>query len=78
MEGKWGIHICREDSSIPKSREWQLIQDFNAILTNSEEDKQFLLQVVKRHRVSYPDSNKSTIVKGLANSPSELANWTDL
>ena len=52
----------------------KLIQDFNAILTKSEEQKQFLLQVVKHHRESYPDSSKTTVVKGLASSPSELAN----
>lgn len=29
------------------------IQTFNAILTNQEEQKQYLLQVVKQHRPSY-------------------------
>ena len=56
----------------------KLIQDFNAILTKSEEQKQFLLQVVKHHRESYPDSSKTTVVKGLASSPSELANWMEI
>jgi hypothetical protein len=42
-----------------------LIQSFNAVLTNQEEQKQYLLQVVEEHRRIYPVSNKQTIVKGL-------------
>lgn len=40
-----------------------LIQNFNAAITNNEEQKQYLLQVVELHRTLYPNSNKSTIVK---------------
>ena len=38
-----------------------LIQSFNAIITNQEEQKQFLLQVVEKHRRDYPYPKKSTI-----------------
>lgn len=43
----------------------KLISDFNEILCNSEEQKQYLLQVVEQHRTQFPDPNKSTLVKGL-------------
>jgi hypothetical protein len=42
-----------------------LIQTFNAILTNQEEQKQYLLQVVENHILHYPDAKKSTIIQGL-------------
>ena len=42
-----------------------LIQKFNDILTNSEEQKQFLLQVVSEHRKLCPDVKKSTVVRAL-------------
>ncbi|XP_025424087.1 uncharacterized protein LOC112693307 [Sipha flava] len=38
-----------------------LIQTFNGILTNQEDQKQYLLQVVEQHRQKYPNPNKSTI-----------------
>jgi len=38
-----------------------LIQSFNGILTNQEEQKQNLLQVVEHHRQQYPNPNKSTM-----------------
>lgn len=41
-----------------------LIQSFNAVLTNQEDQKQYLLQLVEKHRKDYPDSNKATIVRG--------------
>lgn len=41
-----------------------LIQSFNSVLTNQEEQKQYLLQVVEKHRQEYPNSKKSTIVGG--------------
>jgi len=34
-----------------------LCQSFNGVLTNQEEQKQFLLQIVKKHRLDFPDSN---------------------
>ena len=38
-----------------------LIQNFNSVLTNQEEQKQFLLQVVEKHRQDFPDTKKSTL-----------------
>ncbi len=38
-----------------------LIQTFNGVLTNQEEQKQFLLQVVEKHRCDFPNANKSTL-----------------
>lgn len=40
-----------------------LCQSFNAVLTNQEEQKQFLLQIVEKHRLDFPDSDKSTVVR---------------
>jgi hypothetical protein len=37
-----------------------LIQSFNSVLTNQEEQKQYLLHVVEKHRRDYPDTKKST------------------
>ena len=42
-----------------------LIQEFYEILTNNEEQKQFLLQVVSQHRKKCPDAKKSTVVQAL-------------
>ena len=42
-----------------------LIQTFNAILSNQEEQKQYLLQVVEQHRSRFPTAKKSTLVKQL-------------
>ena len=39
-----------------------LIQDFTKKLTKSEEQLQFLLQVVSDHRKQFPDSRKSTLI----------------
>jgi len=40
-----------------------LIQSFNSVFTNQEEQKQkqFVFQVVERHRHEFPASNKSTV-----------------
>lgn len=43
-----------------------LMQDYNLLLTKNEDQMQFALQVVKEHRKRFPDSNKSTILQGLA------------
>ena len=40
-----------------------LIQSFNRSITTNEERKQFLLQIVKEHRRSLPNSNKSKLVQ---------------
>lgn len=50
----------------PAERGVKLIQDFNAILTNDEEQKQFLLQAVQEHRTLFPDASKGTIISGLS------------
>lgn len=38
-----------------------MMQEFNLSLTKSEEQKQFLLQVVEEHRRKYPDARKATV-----------------
>lgn len=38
-----------------------LIEEFNNLLTKNEEQKQFLLQVVKYHRKQYPNCEKKTL-----------------
>jgi len=38
-----------------------LIEEYNSLLTNDEEQKQYLLQVVQDHRHRFPDAKKSTI-----------------
>ena len=40
-----------------------LIQEFNKLHTNNEEQKQYLLLAVKHHRQRYPDKKKSTLCK---------------
>ena len=42
-----------------------LIENFNSVITNQEEQKQYLLQVVEQHRQQFPASKKSVIVKKL-------------
>jgi hypothetical protein len=44
-----------------------LITAFNGVITKQEEQKQYLLQLVEKHRKEYPNSNKSTIVPELLN-----------
>jgi hypothetical protein len=43
-----------------------LIQTFNGILTNQEEEKQFLLQVVEKHRHDFPNPNKTNFTAAAA------------
>src|SRR6218665_1131953 len=40
-----------------------LIQSFNSVITNQEEQKQYLLQVVEKHRLFFPNANKSTLLR---------------
>lgn len=40
----------------------KLIQDFNTSITRSEEQRQYLLQVVSSHRKKYPEARKSLFV----------------
>lgn len=39
-----------------------LIEEFNKLITRDEEQKQFLLLVVKKFRQKYPDTKKSTLL----------------
>jgi hypothetical protein len=47
----------------PAERGIALIQQFNPVLTKQEEQKQYLLQVVEKHRQDFPDSRKSTVLQ---------------
>ena len=38
-----------------------MMQEYNAIITNDETQKQFLMQVVEKHRKSLPDCQKKTL-----------------
>jgi len=39
------------------------MQQYNSSLTKNEEQKQFLLRLVERHRKTFPSSAKSTLMK---------------
>src|SRR6218665_756641 len=63
------IHHFKKAESVVSSlkvvndcAEWgiALASCFNSSLKISEEDKQYLLQIVERHRKEFPDANKST------------------
>jgi hypothetical protein len=53
-----------------------LIQTFNGVLTIQEEQKQFLLQVVEKHRRDFPNANKSTLT-ATASSSAATASFAD-
>ena len=38
-----------------------LMQDFNSALTKDEDQKQYLLQVVEKHRKKFPNTNNATV-----------------
>lgn len=40
-----------------------LIEEYNSLLTNDEEQKQYLLQVVQDHRSRFPDAKKRTLTQ---------------
>lgn len=42
-----------------------LIQEYNGLLSKTEEQTQFILQVVREHRKLFPDARKSIIAEGL-------------
>lgn len=44
-----------------------LIQSFNGVISNQEEQKQYLMQVVEKHRRDFPDPNKSTLAHNKVN-----------
>ena len=46
-------------------RSVKLIHEYNSILTNDEDQKQYWLQVVHAHRNQFPDSNKNTLLASL-------------
>jgi hypothetical protein len=50
-----------------------MIQEYSGLLTKSEEQTQFLLQVVAEHRKLFPNSNsnKMTVLHGLSASSSQ-------
>ena len=43
----------------------KLMEDYNKILSRSEEEKQYILQIISEHRKKYPDSMKSTLTPDL-------------
>ena len=43
----------------------KLITDFNNLLTQDEDQKQYVLQVVSKCRALYPDVSKTTLTKAL-------------
>ena len=43
-----------------------LMDEFNKLLTNDEEQKHILLLVVQHYRQKYPDRNKSTLIKDMS------------
>ena len=45
-----------------------LIQEVNGVLTIHEEQKQFLLQVIEKHRHDFPNPNKSTLTAAATKS----------
>ena len=73
MECRRKLQVSRENSSVHNSGQWcsrtQSETDrptgLQYHLTKNEEQKQFLLQVVKEHRKLYPDSKKSMVIAGL-------------
>lgn len=62
-EYKDAIHICRNIRVVNDAAERgvQLMTEFNSILTNNEEQKQFLLHVVAAHRKRYPSAVKKVL-----------------
>lgn len=64
-EYQQGLEFCSKLSVVNDvaERNVKLMSDFNNVLTNDEEDKQFLLQVVTEYRRQYPSSDKSKLNK---------------
>ena len=62
-----GCHKIRQLKVVNDAAERgvSLIENFNTVITNQEEQKQYLLQVVEHHRQQFPASKKSVIVKKL-------------
>jgi len=60
LSGKKTVESLKVVNDIAK-RVVSLISSFNSVLTNQEDQKQFLLQIVEKHRQQYPDPNKKTL-----------------
>ena len=59
-------HTVQKIKVVNDAAEWvALIQNFNSVITNQEEHKQYQLQVAERHRQQLPHPTKSVIVKKL-------------
>lgn len=58
-----GLKICRQMSVTNDSAERgvKFMKDYNRILTNDEEEKQLLLQIVEAYRRKYPTYKKSSL-----------------
>ncbi|KAJ8896580.1 hypothetical protein PR048_001924 [Dryococelus australis] len=39
-----------------------LMQEYNALITKNEDQKQYLLQVLEQHRHRYPNRKKTTLI----------------
>lgn len=61
-EVKQGVRNMRVVNDIAE-RGVKLMDEYNKLHTNNEEQKQFLLLVVKDYRKKYPDRKKSTLMK---------------
>lgn len=44
-------------------RSMKLIENYNSIITKNEDQKQFLLQVVRNYHQKYPNRKKSTLLQ---------------
>jgi len=51
-------------------REVAMIQDYSGLLIKSEEQTQFILQVIAQHRKLFQDSKEMTVLRGLSASTS--------
>jgi len=52
------IHVFNDTAE----RGVKLITEYNSILTNDEDQRQYLLQIVKDYKNKYPDAKKSTLL----------------
>lgn len=53
-----GTLVCVNDTA---ERAVKLMEEYNGLLTESEEQKQFILQCVMEHRKLFPDCSKRTL-----------------
>lgn len=59
-----GLNIARKLKVVNDSAERavKLMEDYNRVLSQNEEEKQFILQIVSEYRKRYPNSKKSTLI----------------